>query len=143
MVPAQSAPLDTGITYSGRAMALRGVAGAHLGRGVELEEAAAEGGAGGVVLELEEHGHGQLQAEHVVDGLQVAVREVGGQLCSAGGVRSHLLALELAAQGDVVLLADVEQLLGLRQMVQAAQGQVIECRWLYRGEVQGAGVEVP
>ena len=46
----------------------------------------AEGDAGGLVAVLEEDRHGRPQAQRQVHGLQVAVREEGGQLHRVGSV---------------------------------------------------------
>ena len=77
----------------------------HLLVRLQLQQSAAEGGAGVELLELEEDGHGGAQAERQVHALQVAVREVGGQLRGATRVVPDLPPLQLDAQRDVVVPA--------------------------------------
>merc|ERR1719409_2640129 len=81
-----------------------------LGARVELEQAAREAAGGGEQLELE--------GEHRVRRLQVAVREVRGELDVALRV-GRLLARELEAHGGRVLAADGQQLLELAHLLAA------------------------
>ena len=55
----------------------------------------------------------RVEREHEVHRLQVAVRKVGGQLCSARGLRSilgNVAALHLHVEAEDVLAANVDQL---------------------------------
>ena len=74
----------------------------------EVQQAAAEDGAGGKVLQLEEQGHGVLQQQGRVQGLQLGMRHVGRHLGRPIGAVLDLLARQLRPQHDVVLPGQVE-----------------------------------
>ena len=95
----------------------------HGGRRVELQQAAAEGRARVEVLNFEKDGHGRAQGERQVDRLQLAVREVRGQLGRPLHVLLELLALDLDLDGDQVVLGDGQELLHLVDLLAGLDDQ--------------------
>mmetsp|Transcript_25281 Transcript_25281/g.63301 ORF Transcript_25281/g.63301 Transcript_25281/m.63301 type:complete len:323 (-) Transcript_25281:2317-3285(-) len=82
----------------------------HLDGRVELQQAPAESSSGVKVLELEEEGHGAAQRQAEVDGLQVGMREVRGELRLAVHIVLELLALDLDAKRRGVLARNAQEL---------------------------------
>jgi hypothetical protein len=74
----------------------------HLLRGIQLQQAPAEGGSSGEVLQLVEQNHGRAQAEDDVARLQLGMREVRRQLSLPVGL-CRGLALQLSPQAHIVL----------------------------------------
>ena len=83
----------------------------------ELQQSPSETAGGFVVLQPEEEVEGGPEGEHLVDGLEIAVGEVGRHLTDPHLLLyrpfGQLLPLGLHAEADQVVGADVEQLLGL------------------------------